>query len=169
MHPEWKVLVSTYGRVQLKRGTKSFGSPNQRGYRRVSLTHPGKKDYQKVAVHRLVIEAHVPPRVYRRIKACGFVVNHKDNDPGNNWLTNLEFCNSQANSQHYWDTIHPQRKRESLVMDIVKSRATRRIWLVDEHGRVRQSNRKINLYYEGDRDYLKELGLWDEIKAFIGE
>lgn len=169
VHPEWKVQVSSYGRVWLPRGTKSFGSPNQRGYMRVTLRHPLKKTSHKVAVHRLVAEAHVSRREYQRMRANGFVVNHKNNDPSDNWFTNLEFVTGQGNAQHYWDTVYPDKKTEESAVWAVHGRASRPVWIVDEEGRVRQSNRTINIYNSQDREWLKELGLWDAIKDIIGE
>lgn len=167
-HPYWKVLVSTYGRVQLPRGTKSFGSPNQRGYLRVSLKDPQTKKYRKAAVHRLVAEAHASPRTYRRMLSHGFVVNHKDNNPGNNWLTNLEFVTGQANSQHYWDNIYPEKKREDIMLEMLKGKCIRPFYIADEHGRIRQANRRLNINNDSDREWLKEMGYWDSLQEIVG-
>ena len=58
---------------------------NKKGYQQVSLN---SKIY---SVHRLVAIAFIPnPNNYA-------VVNHKDENPSNNWVTNLEWCTQEYN------------------------------------------------------------------------
>lgn len=92
--------VSDEGRVaRISRGRGTYpgrevgslgGSNGQ--YRRVALWC-GKSHYDRY-VHRLVAEAFLGP--------CpkAHEVNHKDGDPSNNALTNLEYVTSRENKEH---------------------------------------------------------------------
>jgi len=167
-HPVLKVQVSTYGRVQLARGSKSFGSPNQRGYMRVSLRDPKTKKPTKYAVHRLVAEAHADPLTYRIMQTNGYVVNHIDNNPSNNWLINLEWTSGKGNAEHYWTEVYPIKQRERTIMDILKNKASRPIYIADEHGRIRCARRRVNVYNSVDKAWLEGLGLWEDIASLLG-
>lgn len=62
---------------------------NDRGYSKVKLSIDGK-NYLKY-VHRIVAEAFIPnPNNYKE-------VNHKDNNPSNNCVDNLEWCDRKYN------------------------------------------------------------------------
>ncbi|WP_288746405.1 NUMOD4 motif-containing HNH endonuclease [uncultured Enterococcus sp.] len=107
--PEYENIyeVSNLGRVRtaegkttesMRHGTRVW---NQRilkqktdkgGYKRVTLwKNKSGKDF---LVHRLVGFAFIP-----RIKSKEFI-NHKDGNPSNNYVENLEWCNSLENSRH---------------------------------------------------------------------
>lgn len=61
------------------------------GYKRVGLYKNGKS--QQYLVHRLVAQAFIPnPNNYP-------VVHHKDGDPSNNDVSNLEWCTQKENTQ----------------------------------------------------------------------
>ena len=63
---------------------------NNKGYKRVNLCKNGNKN--QAFVHRLVAEAFIPnPNNYP-------VVNHKDENPKNNCVENLEWCDVKYNS-----------------------------------------------------------------------
>lgn len=62
---------------------------NNKGYKRVNLCKNGNKN--QAFVHRLVAEAFIPnPNNYP-------VVNHKDENPKNNCVENLEWCTQKYN------------------------------------------------------------------------
>lgn len=64
----------------------------QKGYLKIGLSKNGK-NYKK-RVHRLVAEAFIPnPHNLPQ-------VNHKDGNPKNNSITNLEWCTNQENKSH---------------------------------------------------------------------
>lgn len=66
------------------------------GYDYVILRRDGKG--KTAYIHRLVAEMFIE-------NPCGFnVVNHKDGNKGNNTCGNLEWCNSQRNNQHAFET-----------------------------------------------------------------
>jgi len=54
---------------------------------------------KKCSVHRLVANAFIP-----KIEGCN-VVNHKDNDPTNNKVDNLEWTTPLGNVHHYYFKI----------------------------------------------------------------
>lgn len=60
-----------------------------RGYEKINLSVDGKRTLKYI--HRLVAEAFIPnPHNYKE-------VNHKDNNPSNNCVDNLEWCNREQN------------------------------------------------------------------------
>ncbi len=107
MTEEWRDIkgfegvyqVSNFGNV--KRIAPSRRHPTEhimkkhdcgKGYLSVSLLYNGKKKYMKI--HRAVAEAFIPnPNKYPE-------VNHKDENPSNNCVDNLEWCTHLYNSQY---------------------------------------------------------------------
>ena len=98
MEEIWKVIVehpsysvSNIGRVKnnkTNRLLKQDTSRSRKGYCSVKL------DKQNCLVHRLVAEAFIPnPNNYP-------LVNHKDENPENNSIENLEWCTSQYNTEY---------------------------------------------------------------------
>jgi hypothetical protein len=85
-----KLRASTCGRVELKSGTKTFGSASADGYKSVKLN---KGLYRRV--HRIVCTAfHGQPT------SRALVVNHKDFNRSNNVPSNLEWTTSSENCIH---------------------------------------------------------------------
>ena len=66
---------------------------NKSGYHRV-LLYKNSNECSKESVHRLVAAAFIDNP---EAKPC---VNHKDNRPGNNVASNLEWCTHKENTQH---------------------------------------------------------------------
>ena len=62
------------------------------GYPRVVLYKNGKR--HRVLIHRLVCEAFIPNPDNKPF------VNHKDGNPNNNQVSNLEWCTCKENVQH---------------------------------------------------------------------
>jgi len=111
MQEEWKEIfdgyyeVSSFGRVKRAKpgkGTKvgrilspskqRTGKPQRSGhYRKISVWRKNKK--VDAYVHRMVAEAFIGP--------CpeGYEVNHKDGNPANNILENLEYLTVVQNKQ----------------------------------------------------------------------
>jgi len=97
--------VSNLGRVKsLTRKVKTFNGfrttkgqllkplKTNRGYYRVDLKQNQKDKY--ISIHRLVAEAFIPnPNKY-------LIINHKDNDPSNNAVDNLEWCTQSYNVKY---------------------------------------------------------------------
>lgn len=92
-HPDIEEIeVSSFGRVRSVKGHYYKIHPNDHGYLQVHLRINGKS-FQK-SVHRLVAQAFIQntnnlPQV-----------NHKDSNPTNNNVDNLEWCTASYNSQY---------------------------------------------------------------------
>jgi len=86
-------LISTTGHVFSTRSNRLIKQQlSNVGYCRVEINVDGKA--QKHGVHRLVAEAFIPnPNGHP-------VVNHKDENPRNNNVENLEWCTYQYNSNY---------------------------------------------------------------------
>lgn len=91
--------VSNYGRVKsLGRkkggglGDRYLGNVDKQGYIRVTLSKGGKiKNWQ---IHRLVYE------VFCGEIPANMVINHKDENPSNNHIDNLEICTPKENANY---------------------------------------------------------------------
>jgi NUMOD4 motif/HNH endonuclease len=92
--------VSNFGRIRRKNRIIK-GDQERNGYRRVRLCVNGKG--QRYMVHRLVLLAFVGP--------CpeGKEAHHKDSDPPNCRLNNLEYLTHGQNLKHAYD--HNGRKK----------------------------------------------------------
>lgn len=89
--------ISNYGRVRNdKTGYILKTSDDGKGYRRISLYKNGKN--KQTFVHRLVAQAFIP-----NPDNLPFI-NHKDENPANNFVDNLEWCtvlyNNTYNDSH---------------------------------------------------------------------
>lgn len=98
---EWKPIKDTDGLYLVSDDGKVFSVRSNRllkpqlsnvGYWRVELNIDGEA--KKYAIHRLVAEAFIPnPNNYP-------IINHKDEDPTNNHVSNLEWCTHKYNSNY---------------------------------------------------------------------
>jgi hypothetical protein len=95
--------VSNQGRVRSSRTkTNTFKGKVlkqktvRRGYKQVCLVKDGKKKF--VPVHRLVLYAFVGP-------VPGLECNHKNGNPSDNNLENLEFVTRSQNIRHAYDVL----------------------------------------------------------------
>ena len=97
--------ISTTGQVYRDGKSKPLKHDNShpRGYKRVSLSLNGK--VTRKLVHRIVGEAFIPnPNNLPHI-------NHIDNDPTNNEVSNLEWCTNSENMAH----SHRQGRCSNLI------------------------------------------------------
>lgn len=123
---EWRTVkdyndyeVSNYGRVRTnKRKNQIYLSQhdNGSGYLQVGLYKDGQKHNKYV--HRLVLEAFVP-------NPYGFnQTNHRDENPYNNHVSNLEWCNAKYNNSY---GTRLQRLSQSLTNNPKKSKQVAQI------------------------------------------
>ncbi|MDE2100928.1 MAG: NUMOD4 motif-containing HNH endonuclease [Patescibacteria group bacterium] len=123
---EGKYLVSSDGKVRsVRRDQELSQHPNSTGYLRVSLpcASRSRKAIDRF-VHRLVAEAYIenPDKLP--------VVNHKDGNPVNNNVSNLEWVTRSENSLHYFRVLgnpgsfsgrtgwlHPQSKPVAMMSE----------------------------------------------------
>lgn len=99
--------MTTGSRKRKIHGTFLKASINSAGYLVVCLCKDGKLTMKRV--HRLVAEAFLPADKDR------LYVNHKDGNPLNNHISNLEWCTQKENVQHAYDT--GLRKPEGLLTE----------------------------------------------------
>jgi HNH endonuclease/NUMOD4 motif-containing protein/CENP-B-like protein len=89
--------VSNHGRVRSKKDNKILNPfIAHRGHLRISLYVNGKQG--KFYVHRLVAMAFIPNPGNKEF------VNHKDGNPANNHVNNLEWATRQENENHAFAT-----------------------------------------------------------------
>lgn len=98
----WKTIptfetyeASNLGRVRNKKTGKVLRpNKNSKGYRHVLLYRNCKDDRHTVGVHRAVAMAWLPCTDFT------LTVNHKDENPNNNALENLEWMDSASNIKY---------------------------------------------------------------------
>lgn len=79
-----------------KKGRILKQSKTTTGYWKVELSKDGEKKSKKV--HRLVAESFIP------LSKGKPLINHKDGNPLNNKVENLEWCNQSENMKHAYET-----------------------------------------------------------------
>ena len=127
-------LVSTNGKVYSIRSHKILAPrKHNAGYLRVTLSRNGKR--KDAYIHRLMCEAFFgTPNDGRNY------VNHLDEDPAHNQITNLEWTTNSNNIKYSWE-----RHRE-------------------ERAKYFQENSSLKIGVVGiDRQTKKEVGRWDSM------
>lgn len=132
--------VSNEGRVKSKRSgkiLKTHPDSKGKGYKYITLNYDGiKRTYQ---VHRLVAKLFLP-------NPCNYpCVNHKDENPNNNDVKNLEWCTYSYNLSYGSKTsreLHTKRMNNSpnapkgvIQMDL-NGNIIREFFSANEAGRV---------------------------------
>lgn len=109
----WKEVEGTGGQYLISNcgNVRSVGNDKKRKDKILKTYSYSKKGHEKVdlrvngkvvkkSVHRLVAEAFLPnPSNHPAI-------NHKDNNPKNNYVDNLEWCTFAYNLVHYYANFH---------------------------------------------------------------
>lgn len=124
---EGKYQISNLGRVKRLGNNKTkkekikIPAKNKDGYLRVNLYKEGK--YKTFTVHRLVAEAFIQnPNNY----PC---VNHKDENPSNNNVDNLEWCDYKYNSNYGTCQQRRVEKQSKSVLQFTKDNEFIMEWL----------------------------------------
>lgn len=99
-HPSY--FISNFGRVFSKKSNKVMKNRvvSKNGYQQITL------DNSQLLVHRLVAQAFIPNP---NNLPC---VNHKDENPGNNDVRNLEWCTYKYNSNY---GTNPSRHSKKML------------------------------------------------------
>lgn len=107
--------ITTGNRKRAIKGKVLSAGENQFGYFVVALCKNGKRKMERV--HRLVAIAFLPSDNERPF------INHKDGNPKNNHVSNLEWCTQKENVQHAYDTglRKPNRSLTDEQAEYVKS------------------------------------------------
>lgn len=122
MIEEWKTIeinqnyeISNLGRVRNKR-TNHILKPHTRpdGYCSV-LVLTGFKKYSRVYIHRLVAKYFIPNPLNKPN------INHKDYNPRNNRVDNLEWCNQSENNLWSSERISKSAKEKVITDNMRKS------------------------------------------------
>lgn len=99
-------VVYSNGRIHIHPGKVLTSDINHSGYHRVTLFKNGKR-YRR-AVHRIIAKAFIPnPKRKPQI-------NHKDGNPSNNSVTNLEWCTGSENNKHAYDKLGRKANKTGL-------------------------------------------------------
>lgn len=138
--------VSNYGNVlSLNYANKGYPKQltpkcNNRGRLWVELVKQKKK--KPMLMHRLVAMAFIPnPNNYPQI-------NHKDENPKNNEVSNLEWCDSLYNN-HYSMELHPERPRERKSTPQYGKRCSLKVNQYDTAGKlIKQWKNSRAIYLE---------------------
>lgn len=84
--------VSNFGNVYSFLTKKKLKPGNDKGYLKVNLSK--QKKVKQFTMHRLVAKAFIPnPNNYP-------IINHKDENPSNNHVNNLEWCDYRYNNNY---------------------------------------------------------------------
>ena len=122
MTEKWKVIeensnyeISNLGRIRnIRNGRILTPSKRKDGYCSV-LILTGFKKYSRVLIHRLVAKAFIPnPNNY-------FEVNHKDFNPSNNCVDNLEWITHKDNCLWSSPNISKSAKKKRITDKMRKS------------------------------------------------
>lgn len=120
------------GGFSLKKG-RILKSWAERGYQRVGLS-VGNKKHKYIYVHRLVAYA------FLESVSGKIFVNHKDGNPLNNNIINLEWCTPKENVSHSIKVLNRQGKNCKPVVCSVSERSFQSI-----KDAKNQLNLKINI------------------------
>jgi hypothetical protein len=107
-YPAYK--ISSDGRIYSQYVKRMKQAYDQGGYKIVSLTDRKQKS-RRLHVHRLVALLYLSNR--RNLP----IVNHKDGNPSNNDVSNLEWCSASQNTKHAHDIGLINTKRAVIQMD----------------------------------------------------
>lgn len=167
MTEEWKDIEGFEGRYQISNlgNVKSlrYGGRdeiknlvpkvNNKGYEWVELVINGKKSCRQI--HRLVAEAFIPNPNKEPI------INHKDENPRNNRVDNLEWCDYKYNSHYYLE-----RHKKEFLAKVQKPRGwgkgrKHKKWIMEPY-------KRRSLVAQADKDGFV-VRIWDNVSQIARE
>lgn len=112
-----RTVIDKNGVAKIRKGRILKGSKGKLGYITVTLVEGQRRE--RLLVHRIVAKAFIPNPLN---KPC---INHIDNTPSNNIVSNLEWCTPQENTN--WMIAQGRFKRtESWLKNLDKGLQPRR-------------------------------------------
>lgn len=132
-----EIDVSEDGVVTLVSGKQVTGTPSKAGYLRVC--HNRKFYY----VHRLVATKFLPNPENKP------QVNHKDMDPSNNKVSNLEWVTNGENGHHSYENNPHRVKARAGKNKPSKLTKEQVLWVVDNLGIIPQRQMALTLGVDG--------------------
>jgi len=126
---EWREVhggaaVSSFGRFRSTKGVVSTPSPRCDGY--VPVRIQGKRHL----MHRIVAQAFNLPRREDQDQ-----VNHKDGNPSNNCITNLEWVSVSENVQHSYATNTHRKSNAKKISKPIMGRKIGAEWILFENSK----------------------------------
>ena len=123
---EWREVhdgaaVSSFGRLRSTTGVVSTPTPNCSGYVSVRI------QWKRHSMHRLVAQAFDLPRREDQDQ-----VNHKDGNPSNNCITNLEWVSAAENVQHSYATNTHRKSNARKLSKPIMGRKIGEEWILFE-------------------------------------
>lgn len=111
--------ISNHGNVRKKNGRRLKGQTNGL-YREIMLTKNGKR--KKYKIHRLVAEVFLEkPKDENAV-----IINHKDENPSNNHVDNLEWCTYKYNTNYGTCVKRRARKHQKCIVQIKDGKIIRK-------------------------------------------
>lgn len=117
-HPEYDLIVSSFGNVFNLNNTPRFKTPDANGYLYTQIKVDGK--IKTLKIHRLVAEVFLPEPSKELIEKCSkehwgkVLVMHKDNNKLNNNIDNLMWGSLEDNTKQAFDDGLIEYKTGSL-------------------------------------------------------
>ena len=109
-----KVLVSNLGRIKIKENNPTYGTLRKNGYYDIHIRNNVEKKYKSYRSHRLVCLGFIENPENKPF------VNHKDENPSNNKIENLEWMTGKENVNYSLNLNNRTKnnKRNKFVIQI---------------------------------------------------
>ena len=141
-----RYVNSKWGNQYIRKGKILNPGYNKSGHSHVVLCKSGK--HQQCYIHRLVAEAFIPnPNDYP-------IINHKDENPANNAVWNLEWCTQEYNL-HYGNA------------DIKKSEALSNAMKGKRKGKDNPASKAV-LMFTKEGDFIRRFDCAKDAGIFLG-
>ena len=157
---EDRYQISNFGNVKsLRYGGRNeirnlVPKVNNKGYEWVELFANGER--RCLQVHRLVADAFLPnPNKYP-------IINHKDENPRNNRVENLEWCDQKYNVHYYFE--HHKERYKKLNFDKGPRNHRRRDGCFWINGPSKRKKKVIQIDKDGNT-----IKIWDNVSQIARE
>lgn len=148
------------GGISLFKGKIITGNDRTRKYKKVQLSKDGvSKGYY---IHRLVAITFLPnPNNYP-------VINHKDEDPSNNCVENLEWCTQKHNMN--WKGVMKRKVGKKLRKSEEEKKYNRKLYVEKNRDKIRERQHNYHIeHYKKMGKVLRSILQYDKNGFFIAE